>query len=146
MTLDPEMAGLQVQKLINLTEQLNGRLRSELELIHSNKAADIAHGMTQTAELANEYRRESARVKASPGLISNAPMELKKALVTATEAFDETLATHSEAVEAARRISEGLVRTIASEVAGARAMGTGYGASGHAAAGDGRAVALDRKA
>lgn len=146
MMLDPEMAGLQVQKLISLTEQLDQRLRTELELIQSNKAADIAHGMAQTADLANEYRRESARVKASPGLIANAPMDLKRALVAATEAFDATLATHSEAVEAARRISEGLVRTIANEVAGARAMGTGYVASGHAAAGDGRAVALDRKA
>lgn len=146
MTLDPEMAGLQVQKLIGLTENLNDRLRTELELIRSNKAADIAIGMAQTADLANEYRRESARLKSNPSLIAIASMDLKQALVKATEAFDETLATHSEAVEAARRISEGLVRTIANEVAGARAMGTGYVASGHAAAGDGRAVALDRKA
>ena len=146
MTLDPEMAGLQVQKLIGLTENLNDRLRTELDLIRSNKAADIAIGMVQTADLANEYRRESARLKSNPSLIGNASMDLKQALIKATEAFDETLATHSEAVEAARRISEGLVRTIANEVAGARAIGTGYVASGHAAAGDGRAVALDRKA
>ena len=144
--LDAEMAGLQVRKLIQLTEQLDARLQNELELIQTHKAADIAQGMARTAELANEYRRESARVKSDPGLVANAPMDLKKALVAATEAFDETLAKHSEAVEAARRISEGLVKTIANEVAGTRAMGTGYGASGHAVAGDGRAVALDRKA
>lgn len=144
--LDEEMAGLQLQKLIHLTDQLNDRLRAELELVRTNKASEIALGMAETADLANEYRRESARMKANPSLVANAPLALKQALITSTETFDETLATHSEAVEAARRISEGLVRTIANEVAGARAMGTGYGASGHAMAGDSRAVALDRKA
>lgn len=146
MTLDVEMASLQVQKLINLTAELSDRLNAELELVRNHKASEMAHGMAHTAELANEYRRESARLKSNPGMIANAPIELKKALVEATEKFDETLAQHSEAVEAARRISEGLVRTIASEVASNRALGTGYGASGHAASGDGRAVALDRKA
>lgn len=144
--LDEEMAGFQVRKLIQLTDGLTERLQMELDLIRSNKAAEIANGMVQTADLANEYRRESARIKSDPGLIANAPMELKKALVSATEAFDEILAKHSEAVEAARQISEGLVRTIANEIAGHRAMGTGYGASGHAVSGDGRAVAMDRKA
>lgn len=146
MNLDSEMASLQLQKLIGLTEQLDTRLLQELELVRSHKAADMAQGMAETAELANEYRRESARLKANPGLVVNAPLELKQALIKVTELFDETLAVHSEAIEAARRVSEGLVRTIASEVAGNRAMGTGYMASGHAAAGDGRAVALDRKA
>lgn len=144
--LDAEMAGYQVRKLIQLTEALSGRLQHELDLIATNKPAEIANGMAETAELANEYRRESARVKSDPGLVANAPMEMKQALVEVTRAFDEILARHSEAVEAARRISEGLVRTIANEVAGSRAMGTGYGASGHAVSGDGRAVALDRKA
>lgn len=146
MNLDSEMASLQLEKLIGLTKQLDARLLKELELVRSRKAADMAQGMAETAELANEYRRESARIKANPGLVANAPLELKQALIKATETFDETLAVHSEAIEAARRISEGLVRTIASEVANNRAMGTGYMASGHAASGDGRAVALDRKA
>jgi len=146
MNLDSEMASLQLEKLIGLTKQLDARLLKELELVRSHKAADMAQGMAETAELANEYRRESARIKANPGVVANAPLELKQALIKATETFDETLAVHSEAIEAARRISEGLVRTIASEVANNRAMGTGYMASGHAASGDGRAVALDRKA
>ncbi|MNE43210.1 hypothetical protein D3C80_1373750 [compost metagenome] len=56
------------------------------------------------------------------------------------------LAEHASVVDAARQVSEGLVRTIAAEVAGARAQGVGYGASGRATEGDGRAVALNRKA
>lgn len=143
---DTEMASLQIQKMIGLTQSLQERLQQELEMVRSHKAAEMASGMSHTAELANEYRRESARIKSNPALIANAPLALKHELIEATEMFDEILAIHSEAIEAARHISEGLVRTIASEVASNRALGTGYGASGYAAAGDSRAVALDRKA
>lgn len=141
-----EMATLRIQRLLNLTQGLTARLQKEMELLKAHRAADMAVGMAETAELANQYRRESAHIKADPSILMPAPMADKQALIAATEAFDEILAQHSVAVEAARFISEGLVRAIASEVAGARAMGTGYGASGQAAQGDGRAVALNRTA
>ncbi|HCW50103.1 MAG TPA: flagellar basal-body protein FlbY, partial [Brevundimonas sp.] len=48
--------------------------------------------------------------------------------------------------EPARQVSEGLVGAKAAEVAVARAQGVGYGASGQAMQGDGRAVALNRTA
>lgn len=146
MTASAEMAALRIQRLLNLTTGLTERLENEMELIKSHRASEMAHGMAETAELANQYRRESAQIKANPALLAEASLEEKHALIAATEAFDEILARHSEAVEAARHISEGLVRSIATEVAGARAMGTGYGASGHAAQGDSRAVALNRTA
>ena len=56
------------------------------------------------------------------------------------------LSGHARAVEAARIVSEGLVRTIAAEVAGQRGSPSAYGATGHATAGDGRAVAFNRQA
>lgn len=144
--MSAEMASLHIQRMLNLTLGLTDRLRNEMELVRTHKAAEMAVGMAETAELANQYRRESAQIKANPSIIAAAALEDKMALIKATEAFDEILAQHSEAVEAARHISEGLVRTIASEVAGHRAMGTGYGASGHAAIGDARAVAMNRTA
>ena len=146
MTASAEMASLRIQRLLNLTTGLTERLENEMELIKSHRASEMANGMAETAELANQYRRESAQIKANPSVLAEASLEEKHALISATEAFDEILARHSEAVEAARHISEGLVRSIATEVAGARAMGTGYGASGHAALGDSRAVALNRTA
>ena len=146
MSHSAEMASLRVQKLLNLTQGLTDRLQNEMELIKAHRAAEMAQGMAETAELANQYRRESAQIKANPAIIAEASLTEKKALIAATETFDEVLARHSEAVEAARHISEGLVRSIASEVAGARAMGTGYGSSGLASQGDSRAVALNRMA
>jgi hypothetical protein len=64
----------------------------------------------------------------------------------ATEAFEAILTSHSRAVEAARIVSEGLVRTIAAEVAGQRGSPSAYGASGKANAADSRAVAFNRTA
>jgi hypothetical protein len=96
--------------------------------------------------MANIYRRESAQVKAHPALLSAAPRADREALVRATQAFESVLNRHAGAVEAARTVSEGLVRTIAAEVAVARGNPVGYGASGRASAGDGRAVAYNRTA
>jgi len=56
------------------------------------------------------------------------------------------LNAHARAVEAARQISEGLVRTIAAEVTAARTPASAYAADGRAALGDGRAVAFNRMA
>ncbi|MNQ81787.1 hypothetical protein D3C85_968230 [compost metagenome] len=102
--------------------------------------------MAETQELANLYRRESAQAKAAPAFLSVIPADVRDALIAATQTFEAVLAEHASVVDAARQVSEGLVRTIAAEVAGARAQGVGYGASGRATEGDGRAVALNRKA
>ncbi|KAK0331319.1 hypothetical protein LTR94_029418, partial [Friedmanniomyces endolithicus] len=51
-----------------------------------------------------------------------------------------------DSAHAARKISEGLVRAIAHEVAASRTPASAYAADGRAAQGDGRAVAFNRKA
>ena len=79
-------------------------------------------------------------------LPASAPAADKAALLKATEAFETVLARHSRAVDAARRISEGLMQAIAQEVAAARTPASAYGAGGQANAGDGRAFALNRTA
>ncbi|TPW01087.1 MAG: flagellar basal-body protein FlbY, partial [Alphaproteobacteria bacterium] len=78
--------------------------------------------------------------------VAAASLADKTALIRATEAFEAVLSRHARAVEAARVISEGLVRTIAAEVNEQRGSPTAYGASGKANAGDGRAVAFNRQA
>ncbi|HEY9217176.1 MAG TPA: flagellar basal body protein, partial [Phenylobacterium sp.] len=45
----------------------------------------------------------------------------------ATEAFDAVLARHGRALEAAKTVTEGLVRAIAEEVAGQRTSASAYG-------------------
>lgn len=146
MTYDSVTATAHLRRLTDLTDRLTARLEAETDAFASHRPQDVAASLGETQDLANLYRRESAQLKSNPGLLSAAPLAERMGLIKATEAFEAVLAIHARTVEAARTISEGLVRTIAQEVAGARAMGTGYGASGRAAAGDGRAVTLNRTA
>ena len=79
-------------------------------------------------------------------MLAAAPASERAALVRVTEAFEAMLSRHSRTIEAARIISEGLVKTIAAEVTAQRGSPSAYGASGRANAGDGRAVAFNRTA
>jgi len=143
---DPQTATAAARHLTELTETLTGRLEAETRAFAERRPHDVVASLPITQELANQYRRESAQVKANPAILAAAPSSERIRLVKATERFNTVLAKHAVAVEAARIISEGLVQTIAGEVAASRAMGTGYGASGRATAGDGRAITLNRSA
>jgi hypothetical protein len=146
MNPDATTATAYLTKLTALTDRLTARLEIETDAFATRRAADVAAGLAETQELANQYRKESGYLKANKAMLMAAPATERMALVKATEAFEAVLAVHGRTVEAARTISEGLVRTIAQEVAGARAMGTGYGSSGQAYGGDSRAVTLNRTA
>ncbi|MBX3476507.1 MAG: flagellar basal-body protein FlbY [Brevundimonas sp.] len=146
MTAGNDLAAARVRQLIRLTEDLTDRLINETRAFESRRPQDVAAGMAETQEMANTYRRESAQLKASPAALADAPAADRMALIAATQAFEAVLARHGRAVEAARVISEGLVRAIAEEMAAARPPASAYGASGAAAPGDGRAVTLNRTA
>ncbi|MDP1911702.1 flagellar basal-body protein FlbY [Brevundimonas sp.] len=139
-------ATARVRQLIDLTNRLTARLSEESRIFESHRPHDAAAALAGTQDLANTYRRESAQLKANPASVAAAPASDRILLIQATEAFEAVLSRHARAVEAARIVSEGLVKTIAAEVAGQRGSPTAYGASGKANAGDGRAVAFNRQA
>jgi hypothetical protein len=139
-------AKARVRQLTDLTARLTERLVEESKAFEARRPQDAAATLTETQQLANAYRRESAQVKADPSVLAAAPASDRMALIKATEAFEAVLSRHARAVEAARIVSEGLVRTIVAEVASQRGSPSAYGASGQATAGDGRAVAFNRTA
>ena len=139
-------ATARVRQLIDLTDRLTARLSEESRIFESHRPHEAAAALAGTQDLANAYRRESAQLKANPASVAGAPAADRVALIRATEAFETVLSRHARAVEAARVVSEGLVQTIAAEVAGQRGSPSAYGASGKANAGDSRAVALNRQA
>jgi hypothetical protein len=139
-------ATARVRQLIDLTTRLTDSLSAESKVFETRRPHDVAATLAGTQDLANSYRRESAQLKANPASVAAAPAADRTALIRATEAFEAVLSQHARAVEAARIVSEGLVQTIAAEVAGQRGVPTAYGATGKANAGDGRAVAFNRQA
>jgi hypothetical protein len=141
-----DLATARARQLIALTEGLTERLSRETQAFEARRPQAVAAGLAETQEMANAYRRESAQLKANPAMLAGAPPTERLALIRATQAFEAVLSRHSHAVEAARTISEGLVKAIAEEVAAARPPASAYGASGRAASGDNRAVALNQMA
>lgn len=139
-------ASARVRQLIDLTQTLTRRLSDELVAFEAQRPQDVAEGLAQTQELANRYRRESAQLKADPSGLAHAPVADRIALIRATEAFEAILGRHARAVEAARVISEGLVKTLAAEIRSQRGVPNAYGATGQATPTDGSAVAFSRSA
>ena len=146
MSADPTTAALHVRALIELTRRLTDRLQSETRALEERRTRDLVASQAGTQEMANAYRRESAQLKARPDVLKAAPPGDRMELVRTTEAFETVLAAHARVVEAARTISEGLVRTIAGEIAAQRGSPSAYGAAGRATQADARAVALNRTA
>ena len=122
-----------VEQLIVLTERLTELIAHEALAFEERRPQDAALHIEETSKLANVYRHESARVRANPNLVAGAPLIQRTRLIRATEAFDAVLARQGRALEAAKTVTEGIVKAIAVEVASKRATGAGYGQGGVAA-------------
>ena len=136
-----------VDQLITLTERLTEMVAIEAQAFENRRPQDAAAQLPETSRLANIYRHESARVRANPGLVAAAPPEQRQRLMRATEAFDAVLARQARAIGAAKKITEGLVRAIAEEVAAQRQQVSAYGpAATTAPAAAATAITLNRRA
>jgi hypothetical protein len=146
MALSADGSAQRMEQLILLTERLTGLISEQLRAFEARRPQDAAHNADETARLANLYRHESLKVKADPSLLADAPADLRAKLIASTRAFDAVLARHGRAVEAAKTLTEGLIRAIAEEVSAQRHAVTGYGAKGLQAPKPATAVALNRRA
>ena len=141
-----EVATLRVEKLIQLTESLTALISQECRAFENRRPQDAARTLEETSRLANVYRHESMKIRADRSLIEGAPLKLRTALMRATEAFEAVLARHGRALDAARTVTEGLVRAVADDVVSRRSTGAGYGPTAAAVAASGSAITLNRRA
>lgn len=146
MTLAANDPADRVEQLIALTERLTNRLRADAELFEARRPQDVARTSQETLELSSLYRREAALVRANPSLIAGAPEPRRQKLIETTRTFETVLGRHGRSVKAAKIVTEGLVRTIAEEVAARRMPAAGYGPRAKARMGDASAITLNRRA
>ncbi len=146
MALSAENASDRVEQLILLTERLTELIALEAQAFESRRPQDAAVHVDETSKLANIYRHESSRVRANPGLVSAADLKQRTRLLRATEAFDAVLARQGRALEAAKTVTEGLVRAIAEEVALQRQKGVSYAADGMSGVAGATAITLNQRA
>ena len=146
MALHANDSAHRMEQLVALTERLTSLIAEQLRAFEAHRPHDAAANADETARMANLYRHESLKVKADPSLLAGAPAELKEKLIVATRAFDAVLARHGRAVEAAKTITEGLIRAIAEEVSKQRSAVSSYGPKAMQAPRPATAVALNRRA
>jgi hypothetical protein len=150
MALAAENPADRVDQLILLTERLTELVAAQALAFEQQRPQDAASLVEETSRLANIYRHESARVRGNPALLAGAPLVERSKLTRATEAFDAVLARQARSLEAAKIVTEGLVRAIAEEVALQRQRGAAdaYGPSGERTAkpADGSAITLNKRA
>jgi predicted urease superfamily metal-dependent hydrolase len=146
MSLSANDANDRVEQLVALTERLTDRLSAELVLFEKRKPHETAETLPETANLANIYRREAARVKADPSLITGASPATMKKLRAATVKFNTVLERHTTVLEAAKTLTEGLVRAIATEIQRQRTPVSTYGSNARSNVSDAKAVTLNRRA
>ena len=146
MALSAENSADRVDQLILLTERLTELVALEAQAFEARRPQDAAVHVEETSRLANLYRHESARVRANPGLVASASLKQRTRLIRATEAFDAVLARQGRALEAAKTVTEGLVRAIAEEVANQRQKGQSYGADATASTAGATAITLNKRA
>jgi len=146
MALFADDSADRVDQLIMLTERLTELVALEAHAFESRRPQDAAVHVEETSRLANLYRHESARVRANPDLVKAADLRQRTRLIRATEAFDAVLARQGRALEAAKTVTEGLVRAIAEEVANQRQKGVSYGANATASTANATAITLNKRA
>ena len=127
MAAAAENATERVDQLILLTERLTHLVALGAQAFEARRPQDAAAYVDETGRLANHYRHESARIRGNPALIAVVSLAKRTRLVRATEAFDAVLARQARAVAAAKFVTEGLVRSIAEEIAAQRQKGVSYG-------------------
>ena len=135
-----------VEQLIALTGRLTDLISGECRAFEARRPHEAAATLEETSKLANVYRHESMKIRADKSLLDGAPLERRRALMRATEAFDAVLARHGRALQASKVVTEGIVRAVAEETIKNRNTGAGYGSNAAATTASGAAVTLNRRA
>ncbi|ESQ80474.1 hypothetical protein [Asticcacaulis sp. YBE204] len=127
MAISAHNANDHAAQLLVLTQRLTERLTAEMAALEAHRPFEIHAAAEETRGLSALYRQETLRLKADPSLLSGMDAKTKTALRTATEAFVTVSERHARAVEAAKTISEGIMKAVADELAETRKPTLTYG-------------------
>jgi hypothetical protein len=119
-----------VDVLLDLTRRLSGLVELEIKLIEQREPLRLNDLEEERSRLALLYAREMQAVKSDPAAMKKVARDRIERLREETAAFNASLDRHQRLIARMRRVTEGIVKTIADEASRQRAPKTGYGASG----------------
>jgi len=136
-------------QLLAMTQRLVGMIEVEIEALKARRMLGTATDWDEKERLVHAWRIEVSKVKAEPTLIAGIPEVLKAELRTAAKRLEDGLETHANTLLATKTVTEGLVRSIANEIASTRSAPAAYGRSGAVNSGvrhEASGLAVDAKA
>lgn len=135
-----------VDQLIALTKRLTDLMTAETEALKARKLDASSQDWEEKERLAHTYRLEMTDLARNADVMITVDSTLRKELFETVRRFQEVLAEHNRALSAMREVTEGLVETIAREVAAETSGPRGYGATGQSGKMRASGIALNAKA
>ena len=134
-----------LEAVLELTARLSDLVTEEIRLLEAREPHKLSGHEDERTRLSMLYAREMQALKADRDAVRAAGDERLARLRDETAAFNEMLDRHRGLVARMRKVTEGIIRTIADEAAAQRAPVTTYGASGVAAPSGPASIALNKK-
>lgn len=132
MTVDQRSAGVdeRAEQLDAMTRRLVRLIGAEAEAVKAHRLSSANADWDEKERLVHAWRIEVSRIKADPAALAGLSADRKAALKQSAKALEAALESHAVALAASKAVTEGLVRSIASEVAAVRSAPSGYGRTG----------------
>jgi hypothetical protein len=121
------------EQLETMTRRLIGLVSSEAAAVRAHRLSAANADWDEKERLVHAWRIEVSRIKADPSLLAGLSQARKERLRASSRELETALESHAMALAASKAVTEGLVRSIASEIASVRAAPAGYGRSGASA-------------
>ncbi len=134
-----------LEAVLELTARLSDLVTEEIRLLEAREPHKLSGHEDERTRLSMLYAREMQALKADRDAARAAGDERLARLRDETAAFNEMLDRHRSLVTRMRKVTEGIIRTIADEAAAQRAPSTTYGASGVATQTGPASIALNQK-
>ena len=137
------------EQLLAMNRRLDALVSAEIDAIRAKRLDGGSADWDEKERLAHAWRLEVAHIKANPAALTGIGDVLKAQLREAAATLEEQLEIHARALGAMKTVTEGLVRSIASEIASARSAPAAYGRHGNvnpAAKREASGLAVDAKA
>jgi hypothetical protein len=117
-------------QLLAVATRLVALVRAEIEALKAHRLDGGSTDFAEKERLAHIWRLEVTQVRANPSVLAGATAAQKAALRDVSHELETALEGHTQALEARKAVTEGLVRAIADEVAATRRAPSAYGRSG----------------
>jgi hypothetical protein len=113
-----------------MTTRLTALVAAEMDAIKARRLDGASADWDEKERLAHAWRLEVAYIRANPSALAGLSDLRKAQLRDAARGLEDMLAAHARTLGAMKIVTEGLVRSIAAEIASAKSAPAGYGRQG----------------